>query len=355
MFALVDAGSGSIPSSSFDRMRGMFKMLVLCSRDWLHPKAGPVERYVYEVFSRMAAQGHRVMWVSHHYPVFALADKGAQRVETVDGIHIARLGFRAFYRKMVNMLILRMLMSKKLDYDIVVDCVTRRPLSLDAVTHIPIVPLVFDLHRRVRASEDPPGPVIATSTAARRRLCDAGLPESFIVRAPFAVDPKVHELVRALDGAVAGKDLVAIGGTSGLLSKALKDLRLASGSPNVDLVERALLRPRAPWPLEDRVARYAGARVGYCGPGFEQEALVLAACGVPVVCPATTAGEEYVEHEKTGLLFRPGDPCGLAEGIRRLLNDDALRQRLADEARTRARARTWNTTASLVLATFEIL
>ncbi|MCP4366420.1 MAG: glycosyltransferase family 4 protein [Planctomycetes bacterium] len=60
-------------------------------------------------------------------------------------------------------------------------------------------------------------------------------------------------------------------------------------------------------------------------------------CGVPVV--ATDAGgiPEIVKHEETGLLVPPGDAAALARAITRLLKDEDLRVRLAEEAYRRIR------------------
>lgn len=48
---------------------------------------------------------------------------------------------------------------------------------------------------------------------------------------------------------------------------------------------------------------------------------------------------EVVEHERTGLLFRDGDPADLAAQLERLLTDAALRRRLSDAGYGRVRER----------------
>jgi glycosyltransferase involved in cell wall biosynthesis len=61
------------------------------------------------------------------------------------------------------------------------------------------------------------------------------------------------------------------------------------------------------------------------------------ASGVPLI--ATTVGclPEIVEHEKTGLLIRPGEADDLAAAICRILGDPAFGARLADAALERTR------------------
>jgi glycosyltransferase involved in cell wall biosynthesis len=60
--------------------------------------------------------------------------------------------------------------------------------------------------------------------------------------------------------------------------------------------------------------------------------------GVPVVTTPTSGIPELVVHGETGLLVPAGDPGALADAIVRLLNDPALRARLAGNARAAAAA-----------------
>jgi glycosyltransferase involved in cell wall biosynthesis len=56
--------------------------------------------------------------------------------------------------------------------------------------------------------------------------------------------------------------------------------------------------------------------------------------GLPVVASRLGAMEEAIEDGRTGLLFRPGDPEDLAAKLRSLLDDPALRDRLASSPKT---------------------
>jgi glycosyltransferase involved in cell wall biosynthesis len=104
-----------------------------------------------------------------------------------------------------------------------------------------------------------------------------------------------------------------------------------------------------------RCAVYQRSWFGYCGPGAELEALAMAACGLPVVCPATEVAKEYVQDGRTGLLYHPGKAHELADRLGELIGDGALRTRLATEARAHIETRSWDKTAGLVLATIENL
>jgi len=78
--------------------------------------------------------------------------------------------------------------------------------------------------------------------------------------------------------------------------------------------------------------------------GLEQEGFGIvfmeaAACGIPQVAGTSGGAAEAVDDGRTGVVVRaPDDPGAVAEGLRRLLADPALRQRMGAAARQRAAA-----------------
>ncbi|KPK53080.1 MAG: hypothetical protein AMS22_07975 [Thiotrichales bacterium SG8_50] len=56
------------------------------------------------------------------------------------------------------------------------------------------------------------------------------------------------------------------------------------------------------------------------------------ACGIPGVAFDTGGMADAVQHQKTGILVPFGDTVGLSQGIRELLTDNGLRERLARNA-----------------------
>jgi len=62
------------------------------------------------------------------------------------------------------------------------------------------------------------------------------------------------------------------------------------------------------------------------------------ASGVPCVTTPVNGIPELIQHERTGLLARPGDVESLAEQLQRLINEPALRRPLALAARDRVLA-----------------
>jgi glycosyltransferase involved in cell wall biosynthesis len=54
------------------------------------------------------------------------------------------------------------------------------------------------------------------------------------------------------------------------------------------------------------------------------------ACGCPVVASSVGGNPELVRNAETGLLFESGDAAGLAHALQTLIENDALRRRLAE-------------------------
>jgi len=65
-------------------------------------------------------------------------------------------------------------------------------------------------------------------------------------------------------------------------------------------------------------------------PNVLVEALAM---GIPTVASDLSAIPELIEHEKTGLLAKPGDPEDLADKLERAIYDEELRDRLAAQGR----------------------
>jgi rhamnosyl/mannosyltransferase len=129
--------------------------------------------------------------------------------------------------------------------------------------------------------------------------------------------------------------LLILGGT-GPLSATLHKLVAAEGLEN-----RVVFAGRIP--DEELPAYYHAAEV-YCLPSVEpSEAFGLVqveamACGKPVVCCELGNGVSYVnQHEVTGLVVPPRDPPALASAINRLLDNGALRQKMGETGRARAK------------------
>ena len=84
--------------------------------------------------------------------------------------------------------------------------------------------------------------------------------------------------------------------------------------------------------------------------GFGLPPLEAMACGVPVVCSDTTSLPEVAGE--AGLLVAPGDTPALAQAMKRLLTDEALRARCIAQGLARSRQFSWERTAQATLAAY---
>jgi glycosyltransferase involved in cell wall biosynthesis len=84
--------------------------------------------------------------------------------------------------------------------------------------------------------------------------------------------------------------------------------------------------------------------------GFGIPALEAMTIGLPVVAAARGSLPEVVGE--AGLLVDADDPRALAEAMRRVLEEDALRAELADRGVARARQFTWGASAARLLDAF---
>lgn len=124
----------------------------------------------------------------------------------------------------------------------------------------------------------------------------------------------------------------------------------------LDLLERSGEAVRLGYvPLETLPALYSGA-AGFAFlsiyEGFGLPALEAAACGVPVLTSASTAMAEIVGD--IAILVNPLDPDACAEGLRRLLDDDANRTRVQSEGPQLAAHYTWQRTANETVAAYTL-
>lgn len=336
----------------------MLRILVLCARDWQHPRATGVERYVYEVFRRVAAEGNYVAWLCQNHGGIPLIRPQSQTLEQVGGIQIARLGAKALYRAMTGLFFSRMTGSDGVlrQFDVIVDCVTGRPFPVAKYTTTPLVPVVFRLSPGLRASD---GPIVAPTEQSCRELREAGVPSRHIIRAPFGCTEYPHRVPIAPTEAPT---LAAFVNAAQPLSRALRRL----SDRRADSIKCTVVGPTRGFSTgveqsgpvrvdEIPVDALERAWVAYCGEGCEWRALDFANLGVPIVCPDTPEGQEIVRNGETGLLHRSRDSVHLAEVLDTVLQDEFVRRRLANQARERAREASWDRTASLVLAALENL
>jgi glycosyltransferase involved in cell wall biosynthesis len=109
-------------------------------------------------------------------------------------------------------------------------------------------------------------------------------------------------------------------------------------------------------PSPDVLQFYAAADA-YVGPSLEDAyglpVVEAMACGLPVIASSRAGASEIIEHLKNGLVLQdPEDPEELAELLRSMYSDAALRERLGDAAFKTAQRYSWDDNAA---ATWEWL
>ncbi|AHH95819.1 glycosyltransferase family 4 protein [Kutzneria viridogrisea] len=145
-----------------------------------------------------------------------------------------------------------------------------------------------------------------------------------------------------------------------LLAKRFPDLRvLVVGHGDADRLRAADRRITVLGPVEDQVKASVLRSVDVlCAPniGAESFGMVLTeamSAGTPLVASDLDAFRRVLDGGRAGVLVPPGDPAGLAAGLTAVLDDPALRERLAGAGRLRATAFDWPSVAQQVLRVYE--
>ncbi|NNG17226.1 MAG: glycosyltransferase family 4 protein, partial [Gemmatimonadales bacterium] len=112
-------------------------ILLVNWQDLDHPQAGGAEIHLFEIFSRLAARGHRVRLVCCGW-------RGAARTAHLGGIEIERSGTRGTFALVGRRAVQRAIRRER--PDIVVEDINKLPLFLATLTELPlcvIVPHLF--------------------------------------------------------------------------------------------------------------------------------------------------------------------------------------------------------------------
>jgi glycosyltransferase involved in cell wall biosynthesis len=108
---------------------------------------------------------------------------------------------------------------------------------------------------------------------------------------------------------------------------------------------------------EELARRYSAAEIAIAPSvheGFGLPAAEAMACEVPVIATQAGALPEVVKEGETGILVPPQNPRALAQAIKRLLSDEALRRRMGGEGRKRVeRCFSWDEAAKQILDVYE--
>lgn len=352
-------------------------LLVLNWQDRLNPQAGGAETHLHEVFGRLARRGHAVTLLVSRW-------SGAPARETVDQMEVHRAGGRytfnlaapAYYRTRL----------RKRPFDVVVEDLNKVPLGAPLWASQPVALLAHHLFGATAFQEAPPPlaaatwlmerplglvyrdvPTMAVSRSTAADLGERGLRADDIAVIPNGVDldrcspggerferPTVLYLgrlkrykrvdlpIRAVAALRSeGVDVRLVVAGDGDRAEALEALArelevsdavefrgFVSEAEKLDLFRRAwvhvLTSPKEGWGITNMEA---------------------AACGTPTIASDSPGLRDSVLDGETGFLVPHGDVPALADRIRTLVGDAALRQRMGRDARAFARQFTWDRAA----------
>jgi glycosyltransferase involved in cell wall biosynthesis len=352
-------------------------------RDLTHPQAGGAERYLHEVFRRIAARGHRVGLLAARYA-------GAEPLGLADGIAVERRGTAATFNWVALAACRRWAREGRVD--VVVENLCKIPFFTPALGGgIPAVVLVHHLfggtvfqevnplagayvwlHERFVPAAYRRAELVAVSATTREDLEARGLRGVPIEVIPNGVDTSFYRPAP---------------GTHDGTPPRLAYVGRVKRYKRIDLLLRAAARLRTVWPgLEVEIVgrgdhraaleRLAGrlgiaSAVRFTGYVSEEEkrerlrradvlvypspkegwgiaAMEAAACGVPVVASDSPGLRDAVRHEETGLLVPHGDLEALTAALSRLLADAPLRRRLGEAGVPWARQFSWDHAADRI-------
>jgi glycosyltransferase involved in cell wall biosynthesis len=358
------------------------RLLVLNERDLRHPQAGGAEVHCFEIFGRLARAGDDVTLLSCGFP-------GAPAEETVDGIHVRRLGNRFSYYALVPGAYRRL--RREASLDLVVEDLNKFPFFARLWVREPVVVLVHHLFGRT-AFRQVAFPIAAATFAAEALVPRVyrGLP--VIAVSPSTADELVHGGMRRADVHVIPNGLDHARYRPGTAPRAAAPTILALG--RVEPYKRTEL-------IVDAVAALPGARLVVAGSGtgiaavaarvaargvadrvelrgfvdedekvrLLQTAHVLAsasekegwgltvleaaACGTPSVTSDVPGLRDAVRDGETGVLVPSGDVAAMTLALRRVLDDGAWRERLGAAALRWAARFTWDAVTADVAAVLD--
>ena len=182
------------------------KILVVNWRCPKNPEMGGAEVHMHEIFKRVAAKGHGVIYVAHSF-------KGAPQKEFLDGIEIQRTGNRFFFNRQFKTYYKKNLAH--LNFDLVVDDISKIPLKTPEYIAKPLVGIIHHIHgvslykelpkllanNIIRSEKMIPKvyrdtPLFAVSQSTKNELIELGQPENKIDILYNAIDHEVFDKVK---------------------------------------------------------------------------------------------------------------------------------------------------------------
>jgi glycosyltransferase involved in cell wall biosynthesis len=364
----------------------LHRILFINWRDIRNPEAGGAEVHLHEIASRIAAKGHDVT-------VLASTFTGSPREEDIDGVKVVRAGGRLTFNFHVPGAIRRL--SREKPFDVVVDDINKIPFYTPLYVKTPLLALahhlfaksifleaVFPLALYVYGAEALIPPVykrtrfVVVSESTRQELVEKGIPREKISIVYNAVD---HRVYKPSDVPKPAKPVVGYVGrikrykkidllleAMKIISRRLPEARLMlAGSGDylpslVSLAARLGIQDKIEFMgfvgEKAKIAMLQQAHV-VVNPsskeGWGVTVIEANACGTPVIASNVPGLRDAVVDGKTGYLVPFGDVEAFARRTIEVLEDEALRRRLSDEAISHAKRFNWDDSAGAILGIIE--
>jgi glycosyltransferase involved in cell wall biosynthesis len=355
-------------------------ILLVNWQDRANPHAGGAEIHLFEIFGRLAAQGHRVRLICSGWP-------GAPARATIEGISVQRTGGRNSFALLGRSAVRRAIAAER--PDILVEDINKLPLFLGLGNRFPLCAIVPHLFGRT-AFDEAPWPIAATvwtaelplawayrragfhaiSESTRDDLIARGIPATRVRVIHPGVDTMRFRPIPAVRRSTAPSFLY-VGRLKrykgiGLAIQALAiaraqrpDLRLEIAGtgdygPELERLVAGLELQKAVvfhgFVSEERkidLMRAAWANV-FPSPkeGWGMTVIEAAACGTPSLASDSPGLRDSVRHGETGFLVPHDDVEALAARMIELADSPALVARLGERARRFAEGLTWERTAA---------
>ena len=350
-------------------------ILLLTDRDWTHPQGGGTGANLYGQVAHWLEWGHRVTVVAGSYD-------GAEPVERpAPGLELHRMGNRLTVFPRAAWAVRRGLAQ---DADVALEVINGIAFCTPLWLRRPRVAFVHHVHQDHYVTEmGAPGrvaglvaealplkllyrgtPFLTISDAARRDLAGLGVDadvvylgvEPIATSAPRSEEPRLLYLGRLKRYKRIELLLDVVEGVPGTVLDIAGE---GDHRPDLEaeiarrgLGERVVLHGHVS--EEEKARLYAAAWVNVTASSAEGWCLSVmeaATCGTPSAALRVGGLPESIADGETGLLADDGP--GLTEAVRKLVEDPALRERMGEAARERAREFTWERTARTTLDRLE--
>ena len=362
------------------------KILVVNWQDISHPLSGGAEVHLFEIFSRIASQGHRVTLMCCRY-------EGSRPYEVIQGIHVHRAGTRELFNLFVPF-VYRSL-QRRSQFDVVVEDLNKIPFCGRFFMRQPKLNLVHHLFGKTIYSETWCLPAsylylaekvlplayrneqfVAVSESTKQDLVRLGIPEKQIAVVYNAVD---HELYRQrglgkferptvcfLGRLKRYKNIDCVIKAAAQVAQRIPNVRfliVGEGDHRPALVKLAEAlglqgvveftgfvdqRRKAELLERSHVAVNPSPKEGWGLTNIEANA-----CGTPVIAANSPGLRDSVQDAKSGLLFEYDNVEELSAKIEQVLGDRALRARLSEGALKWAGKFSWDRSAAQMLDLLE--